>query len=760
MSTENGTTDAPAGTPPREGKGGGHKASEGGITSILNSVKRKISQTLSPDSTGKTKNVGDNVTKITSPEYKKAREGNKSRKKKKKKRGEKTQISQERAPPKLGTQTPDDRNTGEQIERDASIASTSTCTDLSQSYDTEDDLPLADLSQKVNKDRCEQRKRPITRSTRGRLNRIRRLLHRRQTPLKTRPTDPQEKTINPLNDPDLNPNGSKPEMSTDIGAAINSIRDDIKSIKLDGNRLGEVVLKMQREIGNVRKEMVTKELLDASLTKMVTSVNAQLDLQKGEIDHNRENILEIQEELDVAKANIETQFATQEDHESRIESMEETVVRDLSSFRKELQGFEDRFSKAFPPTPFLPSEQNKSNAVPPSHPNIDPGIKSTQLAEQQENKNIIIEGLSENPVEDLEGKVCEMMQEIGITLVESEYNKMERMGKWSAQRNWPRPIKVELMTTHKKSKILVSREYLIQTNDYFRVRINPEEPKETRVARALLRQTANKARREGKQVKQTPDTVMVNGVKYDLKTIHAIGRALDHGKPEGGHPAEGAKENYPAYNKYAEDTCMLDTPRGLAFFTIRCMLSNFYPCTIRFNGRRYESAEHAYQAEKAIAARAFDKLNDILSAPTAARAKEIGRDIPDTPLWQRIKVDRMRNILNAKFRQNKILGGFLCSLRGTGFIEANQTNFFWGAGVSLQSNEIRTGRWNGRNELGKLLTELRDDLLRERRVKDMAEKVGVPPPIPKNAHHRETTARAHRYNNSQQGTSYHNYKSI
>ena len=170
--------------------------------------------------------------------------------------------------------------------------------------------------------------------------------------------------------------------------------------------------------------------------------------------------------------------------------MKKNVKRDLNSFRKELQGFKNRLSKSMPPTPFLPTSETKkaTETLPPNT-----GKTPTQMTEKHENKNIIIEGQEENPVEDLEAKVCKMMQEIGISLAESEYNIMERMGKWNAHRNWPRPIKVELMTSHKKSKVLVSRELLVQTNDYYRVRINPDEPKETRVACALLRQTANKA---------------------------------------------------------------------------------------------------------------------------------------------------------------------------------------------------------------------------------------------------------------------------
>ena len=305
-----------------------------------------------------------------------------------------------------------------------------------------------------------------------------------------------------------------------------------------------------------------------------------------------------------------------------------------------------------------------------------------------------------------------MMEEIGIALTDADYNKMERLGKWSAQRSWPRPIKVELMTSHKKAKILASSEHLVQTNDFYRVRLNQDEPKEVRVARAMVRQTANKARSEGKVVKQTPDSVTINGVRYDITTIREIGKVLT-ANGQGGSTAQSEYQGQETHIKYAEDTCMLDTPRGMAFFTIRCKLSNFYPCPIRFNGRRYESAEHAYQAEKAIAAKAYDKLQAILDAPTAARAKEIGNDITETPLWSRIKVDRMRDILNAKFRQNRTLGDFLCTIKGKEFIEANAYDFFWGAGVSLKSAEIRSGRWTGRNQLGKLLTELRNDLLRE-----------------------------------------------
>ena len=268
------------------------------------------------------------------------------------------------------------------------------------------------------------------------------------------------------------------------------------------------------------------------------------------------------------------------------------------------------------------------------------------------------------------------------------------------------------MATHKKTKILAAKDRLSQTDDYYRISIKADEPKETRVARAKIRQSANKARSEGKRVEQTSDYVIINGIKYTLETVSEIGKAM-------GGTHQGNAQEYPSTNKYGENLCMLDTPMGAAFLTIRCKLSNFYPSSFTFNGRPFETAEHAYQAEKAITAKDFARLGLILAAPTVKKAKDIGFDIVSTPLWERIKVDRMRDILNAKFRQNPHLADYLCSFKGKPLIEGRWDKF-WGAGAPLNSEQLRNGTWTGQNQLGKLLTELKEDLIRERAVKNTA----------------------------------------
>lgn len=123
-------------------------------------------------------------------------------------------------------------------------------------------------------------------------------------------------------------------------------------------------------------------------------------------------------------------------------------------------------------------------------------------------------------------------------------------------------------------------------------------------------------------------------------------------------------------------------------------LSNFYPCSIMFEGIVYPTAEHAFQAAKAL-----DQLSRrrIASAGTPAEAKRMGRAVKLRPDWESIKIDIMRRVLKEKFRNPDLLR----RLRETThepLIEGNTWNdTFWGQVDG-----------KGKNWLGKLLMEIRD----------------------------------------------------
>ena len=187
----------------------------------------------------------------------------------------------------------------------------------------------------------------------------------------------------------------------DLAKSIEALRSDIQSIKIDGNRLGETVLSVQRDIHKMRSEMITKECFDQNLRQMVTQINSQLDSQKTEIDHYSGEIIDIREDVNDVKAKLETCLVTQDQHDENLTRIEETVLEDMLSFKKELQGFEDRLCKVVPRTPFLPTSSDQMPHINEMKGQEIPTTK-TQIQPQVEKKQLIIEGLYEYPLEDLE----------------------------------------------------------------------------------------------------------------------------------------------------------------------------------------------------------------------------------------------------------------------------------------------------------------------------------------------------------------------
>jgi ribA/ribD-fused uncharacterized protein len=131
-------------------------------------------------------------------------------------------------------------------------------------------------------------------------------------------------------------------------------------------------------------------------------------------------------------------------------------------------------------------------------------------------------------------------------------------------------------------------------------------------------------------------------------------------------------------------------------------LSNFYRCSFAIGGVVYASTEHYYQAAKApFGSPEYIAIRD---AKNPAEAKRLGQlVILNSPDWEREKIGVMRRALSAKFRQNANLTKWLLQTADAELIEGNTWNdTFWG---------VCKGK--GRNELGKLLMELRAEIADE-----------------------------------------------
>jgi ribA/ribD-fused uncharacterized protein len=125
-------------------------------------------------------------------------------------------------------------------------------------------------------------------------------------------------------------------------------------------------------------------------------------------------------------------------------------------------------------------------------------------------------------------------------------------------------------------------------------------------------------------------------------------------------------------------------------------LSNFAECKVFYNGLKFPSVEHAFQAAKSIDIKEqeiFAKLE------LPGDAKRLGRQIHLRKDWEIVKVRVMEDLLRQKFNQAPFKE-LLLRTKDYELIEGNTWNDrFWG---------VCNGA--GRNMLGELLMKIRNEL--------------------------------------------------
>jgi ribA/ribD-fused uncharacterized protein len=131
--------------------------------------------------------------------------------------------------------------------------------------------------------------------------------------------------------------------------------------------------------------------------------------------------------------------------------------------------------------------------------------------------------------------------------------------------------------------------------------------------------------------------------------------------------------------------------------------SNLYRREISFEGEVFATSEHAYQAGKA---RKQEVRAWLMNAPTPALLAMAAHGLyywDIAPGWSKIKFDRMREVLRAKFSQHEDLRELLLATGDARLVESatvdNAVNRLWG--------EVNG---HGKNMLGTMLMELRTEL--------------------------------------------------
>ena len=130
--------------------------------------------------------------------------------------------------------------------------------------------------------------------------------------------------------------------------------------------------------------------------------------------------------------------------------------------------------------------------------------------------------------------------------------------------------------------------------------------------------------------------------------------------------------------------------------------SNFAAYPFRIDGKTWKTSEHYFQAQKFAGTEHEEELRLVASPMVVARMGR-SRQRPLRKDWEITKDDIMREALRAKFTQNEELKKILLETGDAHLVEHTTNDRYWGDG----------GDGSGKNMLGKLLMELRDELKNE-----------------------------------------------
>jgi N-glycosidase YbiA len=130
--------------------------------------------------------------------------------------------------------------------------------------------------------------------------------------------------------------------------------------------------------------------------------------------------------------------------------------------------------------------------------------------------------------------------------------------------------------------------------------------------------------------------------------------------------------------------------------------SNFSAHPFRLKNKIWKTSEHYFQAQKFAGTQHEEELRLVDSPMVVARMGR-SRQRPLRHDWEVVKDDIMREALRAKFTQNEDLKKILLETGDADLVEHTANDNYWGDG----------GDGSGKNMLGKLLMELREELKKE-----------------------------------------------
>lgn len=146
--------------------------------------------------------------------------------------------------------------------------------------------------------------------------------------------------------------------------------------------------------------------------------------------------------------------------------------------------------------------------------------------------------------------------------------------------------------------------------------------------------------------------------------------------------------------------------------------SQWHPTRFVVAGKEFSCAEQYMMHGKAMLFGDAEVAKRILASTSPKTHKALGRKVSgfNEGLWNKERERIVYEGNHAKFTQNPELLEALLATAGTELVEASPLDRIWGVGLGEEDPRIQNpSQWRGLNLLGKVLTRLREDLLKSRK---------------------------------------------
>ena len=148
--------------------------------------------------------------------------------------------------------------------------------------------------------------------------------------------------------------------------------------------------------------------------------------------------------------------------------------------------------------------------------------------------------------------------------------------------------------------------------------------------------------------------------------------------------------------------------------------SQWYKKGFVIKGKSFNCAEQYMMYKKAELFGDNEIAKKILEAKSPRQQKDLGRKVKsfDKNKWESSCKKIVYDANYAKFTQNITLKNELLNTKGRLLVEASPYDTIWGIGLSEEDPKSRVkAKWRGKNWLGEILTQVREDILKEERSK-------------------------------------------